>query len=118
MADVAPLAFEWQRAQSIPDKRLADLLAFPGFGDTFSDHRVTVRWTAELGWHDARVGPARHALHPATMALNDGQTVLEGPSGARTVSEPCFDPSTCPAGSPARHAEWPCLGGHPACATG
>jgi hypothetical protein len=49
-----------------PDKRRAELLALPGFGDTFSDHMVTVRWTAELGWHDARVGPlAAFARHPA-----------------------------------------------------
>ncbi|MDB5716389.1 MAG: branched-chain amino acid aminotransferase, group [Sphingomonadales bacterium] len=77
MADVAPLAFEWQRAQSIADKRRAELLALPGFGDTFSDHMVTVRWTAELGWHDARVGPLAAFAHRATMALHYGQTVFE-----------------------------------------
>ena len=79
MDDVAALDFTWQRAQPTPAERRAELLALPGFGDTFSDHMVTVRWHAELGWHDARVGPlAAFSLHPATMALHYGQTIFEG----------------------------------------
>jgi branched-chain amino acid aminotransferase len=80
MTDVAALEFAWQRApQPTPAERRAELLAQPGFGDTFSDHMVTVRWSAELGWHDAKVGPlAAFSLHPATMALHYGQTIFEG----------------------------------------
>jgi len=95
MADVAPLEFTWQRAQPVPAERRAELLALPGFGDTYSDHMVTVRWHAELGWHDARVGPlAAFSLHPATMALHYGQTVFEGlkafwrPNGQRALFRP------------------------------
>jgi branched-chain amino acid aminotransferase len=95
MADVAPLEFDWQRARPIPAERRAELLALPGFGDTYSDHMVTVRWNAELGWHDAGVGPlAAFALHPATMALHYGQTVFEGlkafwrPNGHRALFRP------------------------------
>ena len=40
---------------------------------------VTVRWTAERGWHDARSRPlAELSLHPATMAFHYGQTIFEG----------------------------------------
>src|SRR5258705_1168308 len=95
MADMAPLKFTWQRAQPVPAERRAELLALPGFGDTYSDHMVTVRWHAELGWHDARVGPlAAFSLHPATMALHYGQTVFEGlkafwrPNGQRALFRP------------------------------
>jgi branched-chain amino acid aminotransferase len=96
MADVvAPLEFAWQRAQPISAERRAELLAMPGFGDIYSDHMVTVRWSAELGWHDARVGPlAAFSLHPATMALHYGQTVFEGlkafwrPDGQRALFRP------------------------------
>jgi branched-chain amino acid aminotransferase len=95
MTDVAALEFAWQRAQPIPAERRAELLALPGFGDTYSDHMVTVRWSAELGWHDARVGPlAAFSLHPATMALHYGQTVFEGlkafwrPNGQRALFRP------------------------------
>jgi branched-chain amino acid aminotransferase len=95
MADVASLEFAWQRAQPTPTERRAELLALPGFGDTFSDHMVTVRWNAEVGWHDARVGPiAAFSLHPATMALHYGQTIFEGlkafwrPDGQRALFRP------------------------------
>ena len=56
MNDVAALEFTRQHAQPIPAERREELLATPGFGDVFSDHMVTVRWSAEVGWHDARSG--------------------------------------------------------------
>ncbi len=48
MNDVPALEFIRARTQSIPPaERRAELLATPGFGDTYSDHMVTVRWSAE-----------------------------------------------------------------------
>lgn len=92
MNDVAALEFTRQSAQPLQAERRAELLALPGFGDTFSDHMVTVRWSAELGWHDATVEPlAAFSLHPATMALHYGQTTFEGlkafrrPDGQRAL---------------------------------
>ena len=55
MNDVGALEFTRQHAQPIPAERREELLATPGFGDVFSDHMVTVRWSAEVGWHDAQV---------------------------------------------------------------
>ena len=60
-------------------QRRAEILAKPGFGKYFTDHMVTVRWSASEGWHDAAVvpyGPLR--LDPATMVLHYGQEVFEG----------------------------------------
>ncbi len=95
MNDVAALEFTRQHAQPIPAERREQLLATPGFGDTFSDHMVTVRWSAEVGWHDATIGPlAAFSLHPATMALHYGQTIFEGlkafwrPNGQRAIFRP------------------------------
>jgi len=95
MNDVAALEFSRQHAQAIPAERREELLATPGFGDTYSDHMVTVRWSAEVGWHDARVEPlAAFSLHPATMALHYGQTIFEGlkafwrPNGQRALFRP------------------------------
>ena len=95
MNDVAALEFTRQRAQPIPAERRAELLALPGFGDTYSDHMVTVRWSAEAGWHDATVEQlAAFSLHPATMALHYGQTIFEGmkafwrPNGERALFRP------------------------------
>ncbi len=107
MTDVAALEFAWERAAPIPAERRQELLALPGFGDTYSDHMVTVRWQAEQGWHDARVAPlAAFSLHPATMALHYGQTVFEGlkafwrPNGQRALFRPAdharrFNRSAC-----------------------
>ncbi|TDO08154.1 branched-chain amino acid aminotransferase [Mycobacterium sp. BK086] len=70
-------------------------LATPGFGDVFTDHMVTMRWSAQEGWDEPQLGPlAPMALHPATMALHYGQTIFEGmkafwrPDGQRAVFRP------------------------------
>ncbi|MEC3981748.1 branched-chain amino acid aminotransferase [Amycolatopsis sp. H20-H5] len=61
-----------------PD-RVAEVLASPGFGTYFTDHMVTVKWSAEKGWHDATVGPyAPFTLDPATSVLHYGQAIFEG----------------------------------------
>jgi branched-chain amino acid aminotransferase len=95
MNDVAALEFTRQHTQPIAASRREELLATPGFGDVFSDHMVSVRWSAEVGWHDAEVGPlAAMSLHPATMALHYGQTIFEGmkafwrPNGQRALFRP------------------------------
>ena len=95
MTEVAALEFTTHRGPSLPAERRAEVLALPGLGDSFSDHMVTVRWRAEVGWHDAAVRPlAEFSLHPATMALHYGQTIFEGmkafwrPDGRRALFRP------------------------------
>ncbi|MFO7193929.1 MULTISPECIES: branched-chain amino acid aminotransferase [Thermocrispum] len=62
-----------------PAERVAEVLANPGFGTHFTDHMVTVSWSAEQGWHDAKVEPyAPLTLDPATSVLHYGQAVFEG----------------------------------------
>jgi branched-chain amino acid aminotransferase len=92
MTDTATLEFTWDRAEPTPARRRAELLGLPGFGATYSDHMVTVRWQAERGWHDAMVRPlTAFSLHPATMAFHYGQTIFEGmrafwrPDGQRAL---------------------------------
>ncbi|ROR92208.1 branched-chain amino acid aminotransferase [Nocardioides aurantiacus] len=61
------------------DAELAEILANPGFGTHFTDHMLTVEWTPEQGWHDARVtayGPL--SLDPATAVLHYAQEIFEG----------------------------------------
>jgi branched-chain amino acid aminotransferase len=55
------------------------ILADPGFGKHFTDHMVTIDWSIDQGWHDARVtayGPL--TLDPAAAVLHYGQEVFEG----------------------------------------
>src|SRR3954452_10858629 len=63
----------------VDDAELAEILAAPGFGTYFTDHMVTVEWTPDQGWHDARItayGPL--TLDPATAVLHYAQEIFEG----------------------------------------
>ena len=63
----------------VPDERLAEILANPGFGTHFTDHMVTIEWTPEEGWHAARVTPyGPLTLDPATAVLHYAQETFEG----------------------------------------
>jgi branched-chain amino acid aminotransferase len=60
------------------------LLADPGFGKTFTDHMVTVRYTDGQGWHDPVVGPRQAlTLDPAAAVLHYAQEIFEGMKGYR-----------------------------------
>lgn len=65
-------------APATPEQR-ARVLADPGFGRYFTDHMVTVEWTADEGWHGHQVGPlAPFTLHPGAVVLHYAQEILEG----------------------------------------
>jgi len=64
---------------AVDDARLAEILANPGFGTSFTDHMFTVEWTPEAGWHNARVEPyGPLSLDPATAVLHYAQEIFEG----------------------------------------
>lgn len=61
------------------DRRLAEILANPGFGVNFTDHMFTVEWTPDAGWHHARITPyGPLTLDPATAVLHYAQEIFEG----------------------------------------
>ena len=63
----------------VDDQRLAEVLANPGFGVHFTDHMLTVEWTPERGWHEARITPyGPISLDPATAVLHYAQEIFEG----------------------------------------
>lgn len=67
-------------------ERRAELLADPGFGRVFSDHMVTIRYTAAKGWHDARVEPRGPIpMDPASSVLHYAQEIFEGMKAYRTA---------------------------------
>ena len=54
-------------------------LADPGFGKLFSDHMVTIEWSADQGWHAATLGPRGPLLlDPAAAVLHYAQEIFEG----------------------------------------
>jgi hypothetical protein len=61
-----------------PDERAARLVD-PAFGRVFTDHMVTIRYSDDKGWHDAKVGPRGPlTLDPATAVLHYAQEIFEG----------------------------------------
>jgi branched-chain amino acid aminotransferase len=55
------------------------VLERPGFGQVFTDHMVTLRWTERPGWHDGRVESfAPVTLEPSASVFHYGQAVFEG----------------------------------------
>src|SRR5690349_23587406 len=61
------------------DDERAQILGAPGFGKHFTDHMVTVTWTAADGWHDAQVRPyGPLQLDPSAAVLHYAQEIFEG----------------------------------------
>ncbi|WGD37855.1 branched-chain amino acid aminotransferase [Lysinibacter sp. HNR] len=76
----APLSFEISRHTSpVNDVVRSVILDDPGFGNHFTDHMVSIDWSIEGGWDNARVIPyGPIALDPASSVLHYGQEVFEG----------------------------------------
>ncbi|MEI8058068.1 MAG: branched-chain amino acid aminotransferase [Actinomycetes bacterium] len=59
--------------------QIAEVLENPGFGRVFTDNMVTIEWTEELGWHDAKLIPyGPISMDPATNFIHYGQSIFEG----------------------------------------
>ena len=62
-----------------PAEERQRLLETPGFGQVFTDHMITLRWSAGRGWHDGRLEPyGPITLDPATAVFHYGQELFEG----------------------------------------
>ena len=56
-----------------------EVLREPKFGQVFTDHMVSIEWTADRGWHNPQVRPyAPISLDPAASVLHYGQAIFEG----------------------------------------
>lgn len=61
------------------DEKIAEILSAPGFGKYFTDHMVAIDWSAEEGWHNARVEPYQQVqMDPASSVFHYGQAIFEG----------------------------------------
>jgi branched-chain amino acid aminotransferase len=72
--------FEIHPSQTpVPDAERARILEAPGFGQVFTDHMITLRWTEQRGWHDGKLEPyGPFTLDPATAVFHYGQELFEG----------------------------------------
>jgi branched-chain amino acid aminotransferase len=63
----------------VPAAERETMLEAPGFGQLFTDHMITLRWSAERGWHDGRLEPyGPFTLDPATSVFHYSQEFFEG----------------------------------------
>lgn len=61
------------------------------FGQNFTDHMFTMRWTKEKGWCDARIEPyGPFSIMPAAMVFHYGQAVFEGMKAYRGKDDSLF----------------------------
>jgi len=66
-------------ASPVSAERRREILAKPGFGQSFTDHMVIATWTQERGWHNARLTAyAPLSLDPATSVFHYAQAIFEG----------------------------------------
>ncbi|TVZ04158.1 branched-chain amino acid aminotransferase [Trebonia kvetii] len=72
--------FEIHPSQTpVPAAERARILEAPGFGQVFTDHMITLRWTEQRGWHDGKLEPyGPFTLDPATAVFHYGQELFEG----------------------------------------
>jgi branched-chain amino acid aminotransferase len=63
----------------VPEAEREEMLRSPGFGQVFTDHMITLRWSAGGGWHDGSLEPyGPLALDPATSVFHYAQEFFEG----------------------------------------
>src|ERR1700743_735145 len=84
----AEIQFEIHPSQTrVPAADRARILEAPGFGQVFTDHMITLRWTAERGWHDGRLEPyGPFTLDPAPSVFHYSQEFFEGLKAYRQVN--------------------------------
>jgi branched-chain amino acid aminotransferase len=82
-------------SRPVPAAEREAVLAAPGFGQVFTDHMITLRWSADRGWHDGRLEPyGPFTFDPATMVFHYAQEFFEGlkayrqPSGSIAMFRP------------------------------
>lgn len=57
-----------------------------GFGTLFSDHMAVIHWSADKGWHSAKVtARAPFSLDPASSVLHYAQEIFEGMKAYRAA---------------------------------
>lgn len=75
-----PLKFTVERTANPASAAQRDqILADPGFGRFYTDHMISVLYTRDSGWHDARVQPyGPIQLDPSAIVLHYAQEIFEG----------------------------------------
>lgn len=61
------------------DPKLPDDSSKLLFGQKFTDHMMTIEWTAQAGWASPKIGPFKNLeIHPAAKVLHYSIEIFEG----------------------------------------
>lgn len=72
-------------------EKRAELLKNPGFGVVFTDHMAVIRWSADKGWHDAKITARKpFEIDPACSVLHYAQEIFEGLKAYRGKDDRVF----------------------------
>ena len=75
-----------RKPDALSDDARNALMADPGFGRVFTDHMVTIRWTADGGWREAQArARVPFQLDPASAVLHYAQEIFEGLKAYRSA---------------------------------
>ncbi|MEU3599205.1 branched-chain amino acid aminotransferase [Streptomyces sp. NPDC006798] len=73
------ITFTTEPAVRRPVAERAALMESPAFGEVFTDHMISIDWSRDRGWHDARLHPyGPLVLDPSAQVFHYGQEVFEG----------------------------------------
>ncbi|MFZ5889752.1 MAG: branched-chain amino acid aminotransferase [Myxococcota bacterium] len=74
------VAFEIHRKTApVSASERAAIMQHLGFGRIFTEHMVSLRYSADIGWHSGKLEPyAPITLDPAASVLHYGQAIFEG----------------------------------------
>ncbi|MEW4467486.1 branched-chain amino acid aminotransferase [Parasphingorhabdus sp. JC815] len=68
-----------KHSKPVPPAERTEILMNPGFGNLFTDHMVSIRYSEGQGWHDAKVqARAPIPMDPASSVLHYAQEIFEG----------------------------------------
>ena len=82
-------SFDYQKHASPMSAAERDaVLLNPGFGKTFTDHMLVMRYRPESGWHDGVIrARAPFQIDPACAVLHYAQEIFEGMKAYRTADD-------------------------------
>jgi branched-chain amino acid aminotransferase len=87
---VPAITFELHPSEGrMPEDVRVNLLKSPGFGQVFTEHMITLRWSEGRGWYDGKLEPyGPLALEPSAAVLHYSQEIFEGLKAYRQESGP------------------------------
>ncbi|HEX4832986.1 MAG TPA: branched-chain amino acid aminotransferase [Trebonia sp.] len=84
------IEFDVRRSmEPVPAQQREAILAAPEFGQVFTDHMISIRWSVADGWHEPRLSPYEAIpFFPGTAVFHYSQEIFEGTKAYRQEKGP------------------------------